>query len=149
LQRTVVFVGILLFLERIIMSLDYVMIGTNDLVRARAFYDAVFPAIGGRLEHDYAPYTFCYAFRNDTRAWVAGPQNKEAAVPGNGNMPGFRCGSEDEVNAAHAAALASGGSNEGDPGPRPMYGPDFYGAYVRDPDGNKMSFIYHRLPADG
>jgi catechol 2,3-dioxygenase-like lactoylglutathione lyase family enzyme len=122
------------------MSLDYVMIGTNNIKRARAFYDAVFPAIGGVLAHDYAPFTFCYRFRNDTRAW---------AVAGNGNMPGFRCASAEEVSAAHAAALANGGSNEGDPGPRPQYGPDFYGAYVRDPDGNKMSFIYHKLAADG
>jgi catechol 2,3-dioxygenase-like lactoylglutathione lyase family enzyme len=131
------------------MSLDYVMIGTNDLARARAFYDAVFPAIGGKLEHDYAPHTFCYAFRNETRAWVAAPYDKAAAAPGNGNMPGFRCASRDEVDAAHAAALAVGGSDEGAPGPRPLYGPDFYGAYVRDPDGNKMSFIYHQLPAEG
>jgi catechol 2,3-dioxygenase-like lactoylglutathione lyase family enzyme len=123
------------------MSVDYIMIGTNDLARARGFYDAVFPAIGGVLDADYPPITFCYRFRNDTRAWVAGPQNKQPAVPGNGNMPGFRCADPAEVAAAHAAALANGGSNEGDPGPRPLYGPDFYGAYVRDPDGNKLSFI--------
>ena len=126
------------------MSIDYIMIGTNDLARARSFYDAVFPLIGGVIEHDYAGFTFCYAFRNGTRAWVAGPNDKNAATPGNGNMPGFLCASEDEVNAAHAAALASGGTNEGDPGPRPMYGPEFYGGYVRDPDGNKMSFIFNR-----
>lgn len=126
------------------MSIDYIMIGTNDLARARSFYDAVFPLIGGAIEHDYAGFTFCYAFRNATRAWVAGPNDKNAATPGNGNMPGFLCASEDEVNAAHAAALASGGMNEGDPGPRPMYGPEFYGGYVRDPDGNKMSFIFNR-----
>ena len=45
------------------------------------------------------------------------------------------------VKAAHAAALANGGSDEGAPGPRPLYGPDVYAAYARDPDGNKMSFI--------
>ena len=126
------------------MSIDYIMIGTNDLAKGRAFYDAVFPLIGGAIEFDYAEMTFCYRFRNGTRAWVAGPNNKETATPGNGNMPGFLCASEDEVNAAHAAALACGGSNEGDPGQRPMYGPEFYGGYVRDPDGNKMSFIFNR-----
>ena len=126
------------------MSVDYIMIGTNDLARARAFYDAVFMQIGGELDVEYPGFTFCYRFRNGTRAWVAGPTNKETAAPGNGNMPGFRCASEDEVNAAHAATLANGGISEGDPGPRPMYGPDFYGAYVRDPDGNKMSFICTR-----
>jgi len=123
------------------MSLDYIMIGTADLARARAFYDAVFPTFGAELEADYPPFTFCYRFRNGTRAWVALPNDQQPAAPGNGNMPGFRCASEKEVNAAHTAALAHGGSNEGDPGPRPLYGPEFYGAYVRDPDGNKMSFI--------
>ena len=126
------------------MAVDYIMIGTNDLARARSFYDAVFQQIGGELDVEYPGFTFCYRFRNGTRAWVAGPNNKETAAPGNGNMPGFRGASEDEVNAAHAAALANGGFSEGDPGPRPMYGPDFYGAYVRDPDGNKMSFICNR-----
>jgi catechol 2,3-dioxygenase-like lactoylglutathione lyase family enzyme len=124
------------------MSVDYVMIGTSDLARSRAFYDAVFPGFGGQIDADYAGFTFCYKFRNDTRVWVAPPNNKEVPNPGNGNMPGFRCLSQAEVDAAYAAALANGGSDEGAPGPRPLYGPDFYGAYVRDPDGNKMSFIY-------
>jgi catechol 2,3-dioxygenase-like lactoylglutathione lyase family enzyme len=124
------------------MSVNYVMIGTNDLARAKAFYDAVFPAIGGTLEADYPGFAFCYRFRNDTRAWVAPPHDKQAAVPGNGSMPGFGCASAAEVDAAHAAALAAGGTSEGAPGPRPQYGPDFYGAYARDLDGNKMSFVY-------
>jgi len=124
------------------MSIEYVMIGTNDLARARAFYDAVFPVLGGTLDADYAGFTFCYKFRNDTRAWVAPPHDKQAATPANGSMPGLRCASPAEVDAAHAAALAHGGTCEGAPGPRPMYGPNFYGAYVRDPDGNKMSFIH-------
>lgn len=124
------------------MSVDYVMIGTNDLTRARSFYGAVFPAIGGALDADYEGMTFCYKFRNGTRAWVALPYDKGAATPANGSMPGFRCGSRAEVDAAHAAALAHGGSCEGPPGPRPLYGPTLYGCYVRDPDGNKMSFIF-------
>lgn len=123
------------------MSVDYIMIGTNDLARARIFYDAVFPAIGGVIDADYPGFTFCYRFRNGTRAWVAPPNDQQAAASGNGSMPGFRGVCVEEVIAAHAAALASGGTNEGDPGPRPLYGPEFYGAYVRDPDGNKMSFI--------
>ena len=88
------------------------------------------------------PYGFCYELRGGGRIWVAAPFDGEAAMPGNGNMVGVLCASEAEVQAAHAAALANGGSNEGDPGPRPQYGPDFYGAYVRDLDGNKMSFVY-------
>ena len=125
------------------MSVDYIMIGTNDLTQARPFYDAVFATFGGVIDADYPGFAFCYRFRNDTRAWVAPPNDKQAAHPGNGNMPGFRCATEEEVAAAHAAALAHGGSNEGDPGPRPDYGPHFFGAYVRDLDGNKMSFIFN------
>lgn len=124
------------------MSLNYVMIGSNDVPRARPYFDAVLPLIGGRVIADYMPGTFCYELRDGGHIWVAQPHDKGAATPGNGNMVGLLCESEAEVCAAHAAALANGGSNEGDPGPRPQYGPDFYGAYVRDLDGNKMSFVH-------
>jgi catechol 2,3-dioxygenase-like lactoylglutathione lyase family enzyme len=123
------------------MSLDYAMIGSNDLARSRTFYDAVIPCIGGMLAADYAGFTFSYRLTDGARLWVARPHDKGAAVPGNGYMVGFGCASPAEVDAAHAAALANGGSDEGAPGPRPNYGPEFYGAYVRDPDGNKMSFV--------
>ncbi|ATY32119.1 VOC family protein [Sphingomonas psychrotolerans] len=124
------------------MSLNYVMIGSNDVAQGRSFYDAVLPLIGGTIFADFMPHGFCYELRGGGRIWVAPPHNKDSATPGNGNMVGLLCKSETEVRAVHAAALANGGSNEGDPGPRPQYGPDFYGAYVRDLDGNKMSFVY-------
>jgi catechol 2,3-dioxygenase-like lactoylglutathione lyase family enzyme len=123
------------------MSIDYIMIGSNDLDRSRIFYDAVFPHIGAEMKHFYEGITMGYVTDSGQTIWVARPNNKEAAVPSNGSMPGFRCANKEAVNAAHAAALAHGGTDEGAPGPRPMYGPDFYGAYVRDPDGNKMSFV--------
>jgi catechol 2,3-dioxygenase-like lactoylglutathione lyase family enzyme len=123
------------------MSLNYLMIGSNDLARSRTFYDAVMAEIGGVIDADYPGFAFSYKFADGGRVWIAPPNNKEAAVPGNGMMPGFGVSSPDIVRAAHAAALAQGGTNEGDPGPRPQYGPDFFGGYVRDPDGNKMSFM--------
>lgn len=58
-------------------------------------------------------------------------------------MPGFRCTDPEMVQAAHAAAIANGGSDEGLPGLYPMSGPNFCGACVRDPDGNKMSFVFN------
>ena len=124
------------------MSLNYVMIGSNDVVRARPYYDAILGPIGGTVVMDFMPHGFCYQLRGGGKIFVAPPHNKEAATPGNGNMVGLLCESEAEVRAAHAAALANGGSNEGEPGPRPQYGPNFFGAYVRDLDGNKMSFVY-------
>jgi catechol 2,3-dioxygenase-like lactoylglutathione lyase family enzyme len=124
------------------MSLSYVMVGTNDVARARTYYDAVLSSIGGTIFADFMPHGFCYEMRGGGRIWVAPPHNREAATPGNGSMVGLLCASEDEVGVAHATALAYGGRNEGEPGPRPDYGPNFYGAYVRDLDGNKMSFVY-------
>jgi catechol 2,3-dioxygenase-like lactoylglutathione lyase family enzyme len=123
------------------MSIHYIMIGSGDLARSRSFSDAVMPHIGGAIAHDYEGITFGYAMDGGATVWVSHPNNREAAVPGNGSMPGFGCASKEAVDAAYAAALAAGGSSEGEPGPRPLYGPDFYGAYVRDPDGNKMSFV--------
>lgn len=131
------------------MSIDYIMIGSNDLARSRIFYDAVMPHIGGTIAHDYEGITCAYAMAHDVTVWVARPNNRESAVPGNGNMPGFGCVSKAAVDAAHASALAHGGTNEGDPGPRPLYGPEFYGGYVRDPDGNKMSFVLSGTSAEG
>ncbi len=129
------------------MAIDYIMIGSNDLARSRLFYDAVMPHLGAQLKHDYEGLTFGYVFPGKQTIWVARPYDKTAALPANGSMPGFRLADEAAVNAAHAAAVSNGGSNEGDPGPRPLYGPAFYGAYVRDPDGNKMSFICDRASA--
>jgi catechol 2,3-dioxygenase-like lactoylglutathione lyase family enzyme len=125
------------------MAIDYIMIGSNDLARSRIFYDAVMPQIGAKLAHEFGEKTFGYEADNGTTIWIARPYDEQAAVPGNGSMPGFGCASPAAVNAAHAAAMANGGSNEGDPGLRPVYGPGIYIGYVRDPDGNKMSFIHH------
>jgi len=123
------------------MTIAYITIGTNDMARARLYYDAIVPHLGGRLEVDYGDQARCYAMRGGQRIWIGKPNDGLAAVPGNGIMPGFLCESQAAVDAAHAAALAHGGTNEGNPGPRPLYGPDFYGAYARDPEGNKMSFV--------
>ena len=123
------------------MTISYIMIGSNDLDRSRQFYDAVMQHIGGTIAHDYPGMTFGYALPGGATVWVTRPHNKAEARPANGSMPGFGLSSRDAIDAAHAAALAHGGTCEGPPGPRPLYGPDFYGAYVRDPDGNKMSFV--------
>jgi catechol 2,3-dioxygenase-like lactoylglutathione lyase family enzyme len=131
------------------MSIDYIMIGSNDLARSRIFYDAVMPHLGGKIAHDYEGITFGYDIGGGTTVWIARPYDKNAVVPANGSMPGFGCASTEAVDAAHAAALANGGTNEGDPGPRPIYSPEFYGGYACDPDGNKMSFVLARkLPSD-
>lgn len=124
------------------MSLNYVMIGANDPVLARGFYDAILPLTGAKIVMDFMPHGFCYEFRNGSRIFVSKPFNEAVATAGNGSMTGILCADRAEVRALHQAALAHGGSNEGDPGPRPNYGPEFYGAYVRDLEGNKLSFVW-------
>lgn len=124
------------------MSLNYVMLRSKDVEKARGFYDTVLLAIGGKVTAEYMPNAFFYELRRVGRVWVATPFNEETAVSGNSNMVGFACKTIEEIDAAHRIALAQGWANEGDPGLRPLYGPDFYGAYVRDLDGNKMSFVY-------
>lgn len=88
------------------------------------------------------PHAFFFELRGGGRVWVATPFNEETAVSGNGNMVEFACETKEDVDAAHRIALVQGWANEGDLGPRPLYGPEFYGAYVRNLDGNKMSFVH-------
>jgi catechol 2,3-dioxygenase-like lactoylglutathione lyase family enzyme len=104
--------------------------------------------MGGAIETSYPGHAYCYRLRDGGRIWIAPPYDKQAAMPANGTMIGFDAGSRAAVHGAHAAAMANGGTCEGAPGPRPNYGPDFHGAYARDPDGNKMSFVFDR-PAAG
>jgi catechol 2,3-dioxygenase-like lactoylglutathione lyase family enzyme len=124
------------------MSLSYVTIGTNDPAKARVFYAALMAKLGAKLVGDF-PDAFGYELPGGGKIWITRPFNKQAATVGNGMTVGLAIDSTAQVDAAHAAAVQAGGSNEGAPGLRPQYGPDFYGAYVRDPDGNKLA-LYHR-----
>lgn len=118
----------------------YITLGTNDLARARRFYDAVMPTIGMVLreaddsEVGYGPPEGRILF------WVTLPFDGQPATVGNGSMPAFDAPTRAAVDAFHRAALAHGGTDEGAAGLRP-YGADFYSAYVRDPDGNKLSAV--------
>lgn len=119
----------------------YLTLGSNDLHRARRFYDAVMVPLGAtRLatsgaELGYGPTG------GPPRLWITHPFDGRPASVGNGTMPAFAAATHAAVDAFHAAALAHGGSDEGAPGLRPAYGPAFYAAYVRDPDGNKLAAL--------
>lgn len=123
------------------MTLSYITLGSNDLNRSKSYYAPVMEALGAKLEADFEGMTFGYKFPDGFMVWITKPQNGAGAEPGNGHTAGLYTASTEAVNAAYEAALANGGSDEGAPGPRPLYGPEFYGAYARDPDGNKMSFV--------
>ena len=121
--------------------LGYVTVGTNDIDRARGFYDAVLAEIGARRVMEFGENGFTMYGTGSRSPGLAltRPYNGEAAQPGNGIMPAIGVDSREKVARVHAKALELGGSDEGTPGLRTPEGDRaFYGAYFRDLDGNKL-----------
>lgn len=118
------------------MPVAHVTFGTSDLERGALFYDAIIAQFGGArsFAHDRA---IGWSFPDGGPSiGITYPFDGEPANRGNGTMFALMATGEDMVRRVHAAALASGGSCEGEPGLRPN---GFYAAYFRDPDGNKMN----------
>ncbi|MFM7335058.1 MAG: VOC family protein [Tabrizicola sp.] len=120
----------------------YLTLGTNDLERAARFYDAALAPLG-MIRRATEATEVGYGLPDDrrTRLWITLPFDGKPATVGNGSMPALVAPDQEAVRAFHRAALAHGGTDEGAPGLRP-YGPAFYAAYVRDPDGNKLSAVH-------
>ncbi len=126
---------------------SHVMVGTHNLQRAMAFYDAALLPLGiQRVGAQYPDWAAWQRPGETAKFWVGLPYNQLPASWGNGCMVAFSAPSRAAVDAAYAAALAAGGRDEGPPGPRLDYAPDYYGAYVRDADGHKVHFVC-RSPA--
>jgi catechol 2,3-dioxygenase-like lactoylglutathione lyase family enzyme len=126
---------------------SHVTLGTSDIRRAVVFYDALLAVLGlARQENDmdrgYAGYAI--APEVTPQFWVLRPIDGQRASVGNGVTIAFEAPDRAKVDRFHATALAHGGTNEGAPGLRPHYHPDYYGAYLRDPDGNKLCCVCHR-----
>jgi catechol 2,3-dioxygenase-like lactoylglutathione lyase family enzyme len=120
--------------------IGYVTLGTDDLDRSRAFYDALFGEIGGsRLMEMDSGFTLYGTGWGQPGVAVTHPYDGEPARAGNGNMVALVVDSREKVDRLHARALELGGSDEGAPGVRGEEGDRaFYGGYFRDPDGNKL-----------
>jgi len=117
----------------------HVMVGTNDPDKARAFYDAVFAALG--ITGQSTPNGASWYGDPESREGMFGvvtPRNGEPACYANGGTIGFPAKDRAAVDAWYAAGMANGGADEGPPGERPYGEPPMYGAYMRDPDGNKL-----------
>jgi catechol 2,3-dioxygenase-like lactoylglutathione lyase family enzyme len=116
--------------------IHHLSLGTNDVARARRFYEAAFPVIGLHLMQDketeliYGASTFLVS--------LIVPINGHPATTGNGTHVAFAAEDRGMVHRFHAVALANGGTDDGAPGLRPEYNANYYGAFVRDPDGNKI-----------
>jgi len=127
--------------------LHHVSVGVQDVARAASFYDPVLKALGYKRVADYSPGAIAYGESKDRpEFWIGLPHNQGPAAVGNGTHVGFTAKSKAAVNKFHEAALKAGGSNNGEPGPRPDYGPAYYGAFIYDLDGNKIEATYWAAP---
>jgi catechol 2,3-dioxygenase-like lactoylglutathione lyase family enzyme len=119
--------------------LGYVTIGARDSEASGRFYDTFFGAFGHERKFADGGWIGYGPKGSDTHAvYVCPPFDGRPATSGNGMMLAFAAASRDEVNAAHRAGLGAGGTDEGAPGFRPPEKQEWYGAYLRDPTGNKL-----------
>ncbi len=122
---------------------SHVTLGTNDWARARPFWMAVTGTLGLPVLFEY-PGGIAFGEPAGPKIFIGPAFDGQPATHGNGTHVAFLARDRPMVDAFHAAALAHGGTDEGPPGPRPHYHPNYYGAYVRDPDGNKLQAVCHR-----
>jgi len=124
---------------------SHVTIGSNDIAKAKQFYDAALAPLGMSALASF-PDGVGYAVTGSKRPqfWVVEPIDKQKASVGNGITIGLDAPNRAAVDAAHAAAMQAGAKDEGAPGLRTHYHPNYYGAYLRDLDGNKICIVCHR-----
>ncbi|MEM9966865.1 MAG: VOC family protein [Pseudomonadota bacterium] len=119
--------------------IGYVTIGVSDLPRAKAFYEGIFADKGAKFIWDLGRIHFMSVGRDKPMLAICEPYDKNDPVPGNGVMVAFTAESKEEVDMLYDKAIRLGATCDGAPGQRV---PDrFYGAYARDPDGNKICFF--------
>ena len=124
----------------------YVTVGADDMASAERFYSAFLLALGYGLEAyggelSYRPLTKSGQKQVSPDFYVKSPFDGAPTSAGNGSMVAFEAGSQMQVRELHAAALAAGGVDEGQPGFRDSYGAHFFVGYLRDPHGNKVALF--------
>ena len=124
---------------------SHMMVGSNDMARARTFYDALFASIGGKpaIQDDKGRLIYMH---NGSMFLVTQPIDGEPATVSNGATIGFAMDGPEQADTWHKAGVENGGTAiEDAPGVRPGGFGDLYLAYLRDPDGNKLCAL-HRMP---
>lgn len=121
--------------------LSHVSLGTNDLDKAANFYDKTLASLDIRRLETIGGIAMAYG-KLYPEFWIALPHNDEKATIGNGVHVGFIASSKEQVHAFYDAALAVGGTDDGAPGPRPIYGESYYGCFIIDPDGHKIEATF-------
>ena len=131
---------------------SHVFVSVTDFGRALAFYSPLMQALGLELrfcEPD-KPWAGWHSAGGQRPLFViCKPYNGQPHAPGNGQMTAFAAADRSTVDAAYRTALAHGGTSEGEPGLRPHYHANYWGAYFRDPDGNKLCVACHEPQAVG
>jgi predicted lactoylglutathione lyase len=117
----------------------YVTLGTNDMKRAAAFYDALLAPLGAKRLMELERFILWGTSMNEACLAIAKPFDEKPATVGNGVMVALQAASKEAVDALHQQALELGGRDEGAPGPR---GDGFYAGYFRDLDGNKLNAFF-------
>lgn len=118
--------------------IGYATIGVSDMGKAKQFYTELLSEIDAKLLMDMGRLALIGRSMEEPMLAVCIPYDKEDPSPGNGNMIAIHPGSKELIDRLHAKALELGATSDGAPGVRI---PDvFYGAYIRDPDGNKIAF---------
>ncbi len=132
----------------------YVTVGADDMAAAKEFYQAFLPALGYTLTE--GPEGLSYALPVPTGQTPVLPDfyvkptfDGRPASAGNGTMIAFEAKTNADVRTLHAAALKAGGTDEGQPGYRAAYSPNFYVCYLRDPQGNKLALFSSKGDGDG
>ncbi len=120
--------------------ISHLMLGANDPEASAAFYEAVLAPLGYKRAFEMHGRVG-FSTGDGPPLIVGKPGDDGEASFGNGSMIGFRGKDPDTVQAAWNAGLATGGKDEGGPGPRPMGPPGTYAAYLRDPSGNKIGIF--------
>jgi len=126
--------------------ISHITLGTNDYQKASAFYDAVLKPLGFSRVVKPAGKPPMYAINGEMpHLYLYQPFDGKPATAGNGTQVAFTAKSRQAVDEFHRKSLDNGGTDEGAPGVRKHYGPHYYAAYVRDPDGNKLQAVCYEI----
>jgi len=125
--------------------LSHITLGTNDYDKAASFYDAVLQPLGFSRVPKPPGKPPAYAVDGEMpHLYLYQPYDGRPATWGNGTHVAFQAKSRQAVDEFHRKAVSTGGTDEGAPGLREDYGPNYYAAYVRDPDGNKLQAVCYK-----
>ncbi len=119
--------------------IGYLTVGVSDMEKGKAFYSSLLEPLGASVQVDMDRIAFIGKSMAEPMVAVCLPYDEQPNHPGNGNMMAISAGTKENVDSLYARAIELGATCDGEPGQRI---PDmFYGAYVRDPDGNKIAFF--------